>query len=78
MCFWFLDKDKMHLGSYVCTEKNLKPKEAVKKKAMLMMDRSLRETGKFETQRHDCKQQCSCKWTEDEIQNHTQQEGLQL
>jgi hypothetical protein len=41
------------------------------------MDRSLRETGKFELQRHGCKQHYSSKWTEDEIQNHTQQEGLQ-
>ena len=47
------------------------------KKALLMMDRSLRETGKFELQRHGCKHY-SNKLNEEEIQNHTQQEGLQL
>jgi len=70
--------DKMLLWSYVCTEKNLKLQEAAKKKALLIMDRSLGETGKFEPQRHGCKQHYSSKWTEDEIQNHTQQEGLWL
>jgi hypothetical protein len=37
------------------------------------MDRSLRETGNFEPQSQGCKQHYSSKWTEDEIQNHTEE-----
>jgi len=38
--------DKMFLGSYVCTKKkDLKLEEAVKKRELLMMDRSLKQAG---------------------------------
>jgi len=68
--------DKMLLVSYVCTEK--KPQTRRSRKKSTVDDGQKLETGRFEPQWHGCKQHYSSKWNQDEIQNHTQQEVLQL